>query len=184
MLAALGIRHLAVSLASLAVLATSATHAEDGPAPHSVVPAPPRYAIHIAQATTAFALHRVLDGARARLTDPACQQVLDDFRDTEGHPLRARLERTGLSPEDYLGLVIFYDGQTHPRCAQEGIFAATSVGSRAVFVCPRELQRVVQLNEAVAEATVIHEALHTLGLGENPPTSREITAGVLKRCRH
>jgi hypothetical protein len=43
---------------------------------------------------------------------------------------------------------------------------------------------VVQLNEAVAEATVIHEALHTLGLGENPPTSREITAGVLKRCRH
>ena len=144
----------------------------------------PRYAIHITQAVTAGTLHRVLDGARERLGDPVCQQVLDDFRDAEGHPLRARLEETGRTPGDYLGLIIFYDGQTHPRCAQEGIFALTSAGNRAVFVCPRELQRVVQLNAALAEATLIHEALHTLGLGENPPTSREITAGVLKRCRH
>jgi hypothetical protein len=144
----------------------------------------PRYAIHIAQAVTAGTLHRVLDGARERLSDPVCQQVLDDFRDAEGRPLRSRLEQTGQTPEDYLGLVIFYDGRTHPRCAQEGIFAATSVGSRAVFVCPRELLRVVELNATLAEATLIHEALHTLGLGENPPTSREITAGVLKRCRH
>jgi hypothetical protein len=30
---------------------------------------------------------------------------------------------------------------------------------------------------------VVHELLHSLGLGENPPTSREITAQVLKRCR-
>ena len=32
------------------------------------------------------------------------------------------------------------------------------------------------------EATLIHEALHTLGLGENPPTSREITSRVVSRC--
>jgi hypothetical protein len=30
---------------------------------------------------------------------------------------------------------------------------------------------------------VIHEILHTLGLGENPPTSIEITQRVESRCR-
>jgi hypothetical protein len=34
-----------------------------------------------------------------------------------------------------------------------------------------------------AQAIVIHEALHTLGLGENPPSSAEITARVLASCR-
>jgi hypothetical protein len=32
------------------------------------------------------------------------------------------------------------------------------------------------------EAILIHEALHTLGLAENPPTSFEITRQVLGRC--
>jgi hypothetical protein len=30
---------------------------------------------------------------------------------------------------------------------------------------------------------VIHEALHTLGLGENPPTSTEITSRIAARCQ-
>jgi hypothetical protein len=30
---------------------------------------------------------------------------------------------------------------------------------------------------------VIHEMLHTLGLGENPPSTFEITARVRDRCR-
>ena len=29
---------------------------------------------------------------------------------------------------------------------------------------------------------MIHEFLHTLGLGENPPTSQEITERVSNRC--
>jgi hypothetical protein len=33
-----------------------------------------------------------------------------------------------------------------------------------------------------AEATLIHEALHSLGLGENPPSSRHIQARVRARC--
>ena len=37
-------------------------------------------------------------------------------------------------------------------------------------------------NRAWAVATLIHEALHTLGLGENPPSSTEITERVLRRC--
>jgi len=34
-----------------------------------------------------------------------------------------------------------------------------------------------------AENMVIHEMLHTLGLGENPPSSREITRRVNDRCQ-
>jgi hypothetical protein len=30
---------------------------------------------------------------------------------------------------------------------------------------------------------VIHEMLHTLGLGEDPPSSFEITERVRRRCR-
>jgi hypothetical protein len=30
---------------------------------------------------------------------------------------------------------------------------------------------------------IIHEMLHTLGLGENPPSSREITQRVTERCQ-
>jgi hypothetical protein len=33
-----------------------------------------------------------------------------------------------------------------------------------------------------AEAYVIHEMLHSLGLGENPPSSLAITAKVMSRC--
>jgi hypothetical protein len=33
-----------------------------------------------------------------------------------------------------------------------------------------------------AEIILIHEFLHTLGLGENPPTSDAITARVSIRC--
>jgi hypothetical protein len=31
-------------------------------------------------------------------------------------------------------------------------------------------------------ASLIHEVLHTLGLGENPPSSAEITERVLRHC--
>ena len=33
-----------------------------------------------------------------------------------------------------------------------------------------------------APAIVIHETLHTLGLGEGPPTSGASTAKVIERC--
>jgi hypothetical protein len=35
-----------------------------------------------------------------------------------------------------------------------------------------------------ATIIVIHEFLHTLGLGENPPTSEAITEQVTLRCSH
>jgi len=38
-------------------------------------------------------------------------------------------------------------------------------------------------NPWLSEFMVIHEMLHTLGLGENPPSSFEITEQVMRRCR-
>jgi hypothetical protein len=142
------------------------------------------YAIHVDHENTAGLLRELLDGARERLAEPRCQQVLDAFADADGRPLRARLEETGQTAEGYLGLIIFYDGRKHPRCGRKGTLAVTKVGSRAVWVCPGELADKALHNPVWAEATIIHEALHTLGLGENPPSSREITSRVIRACQH
>jgi hypothetical protein len=34
----------------------------------------------------------------------------------------------------------------------------------------------------IRENTLIHEMLHSLGLGENPPSSGEINGQVMRRC--
>ena len=144
--------------------------------------APPVYAIRIAHEATAGTLRRVLDAARERLSEPACQQVLDDFTASDGRSLGSRLQDVGCSPEAYLELIIFYDGSKRAPCQRKGNLAVTHVGSRVVFVCPEELRARARHNPVWTEATLIHEVLHSLGLGENPPSSQEITAQVLRRC--
>jgi len=42
--------------------------------------------------------------------------------------------------------------------------------------------RQVSKNSRHAEAALIHEALHSPGLGENPPSSDYISERVLARC--
>ena len=177
-------RRLAVTVVCVAVLAAPRpARAENETTAHAEARTSTRYAIHITHEITAGTLHRLLDGARVRLSEPRCQQVLDDFGDSEGRPLRARLEETGRTPEDYLGLIVFYDGRKHPRCGQKGILAVTQVGSRVVWVCPEELYMSARRDPVWSDAALIHEALHTLGLGENPPSSQEITSQVIRRCR-
>jgi hypothetical protein len=58
----------------------------------------------------------------------------------------------------------------------------TAPGSRVVRVCVEEFKRINTQKPDYVVATLIHEILHTLGLRENPPSSREITARVLARC--
>ena len=48
-------------------------------------------------------------------------------------------------------------------------------------MCQPFLQ-TVDRERVTAEVYVIHEMLHTLGLGENPPTSQEITQRVKRQC--
>jgi len=56
------------------------------------------------------------------------------------------------------------------------------MGTPRVFVCRSFVERQVG-DPWTAENMVIHEMLHTLGLEENPPSSREITRRVNDRCR-
>lgn len=178
----------AAVVASLALLAAGPplgrAEAADSDRTAGAGAAPFRYAIHIPHEATAEMLRLVLDGARRRLAEPRCQEVLDDFAGGDGRPLRLRLDELARAPEDYLGLIVFYDGREHRRCSEKGVLAVTQVGSRVVYVCPEALRQRARQYPLWAEATLIHESLHTLGLAENPPTSREITSAVIRRCKH
>ena len=123
-----------------------------------------------------------LERAAARLERPACAGLLDEFQDGSGRSLHDNLEAVGLPAREYLGRVFFYDGLDNGRCSAPGILAQTEPGSHVVRVCSSFFRQAGHDPE-LGEATIIHEALHTLGLGENPPSSQEITARVLKACR-
>jgi len=129
------------------------------------------------------ALHWAVVGARRRLEQPACRGLFAEFSDASGRTLQENLDALGETGGTYLARILFADGTGRPRCKARGAFAFTTVGSRVVYVCGREFKDLAGRSPVRAQAIVIHEALHTLGLGENPPSSSEITARVLARCQ-
>jgi hypothetical protein len=130
----------------------------------------------------AAALDRAVAGAARRLERPACRRVFTEFRDAAGAPLQDRLDALGIGPADYLSLVVFADGSARRTCRRDDVLAVTAPGSRVVYVCGRVFNEAAARQASRAEIAVIHEALHTLGLGENPPDSLEITRRVAERC--
>jgi len=127
-------------------------------------------------------LRRAREGAIRKLKQPGCLLLLEEFQDQSGRTLAANLAGWDLTAVDYLQTTPFLDGSLHSLC-RNGRAAFVSVpGRRPVFVCP-SFTREAETNRWVAENLVIHEMLHTLGLGENPPSSRYITARVGQRCR-
>lgn len=140
------------------------------------------FAVHIAHGQTARLVRSALEGAARRLEHPGCEGLVDLFADGSGQPLRASLQKAGLSGADYLTLLVFYDGSRRAACRRGGIFAATDVGGRIVWVCPDAFVRLAWSDPGTADVVVIHEALHSLGLGENPPSSDEINARVRSAC--
>jgi hypothetical protein len=120
--------------------------------------------------------------AASRLGERPCAALLDEFQDASGRPLRARLRELQLDAPDYALQVLFYDGSSDAPCHRPRVYAFTAPGSRVVRTCP-SLGRLAAGEPRLARAVVIHELLHTLGLGENPPGSDEITAAVERRCR-
>ena len=122
-----------------------------------------------------------LEEAARRLSDSGCQDVLGDFTDVRGRKLEANLRDTGQTLPAYLGYVLFYGSTTEP-CESERVLAWTTPGSRAVHVCWSQFSYWQRANPGYTATIVIHETLHTLGLGEGPPTSGAITAKVIARC--
>ena len=48
-----------------------------------------------------------------------------------------------------------------------------------MFLCG---ERFTRIGGPEAELILIHEMLHTLGLGERPPTTRQIDQVVIRHC--
>jgi hypothetical protein len=135
------------------------------------------------------ALQRARDGAAKRLRGAECLKLPSDFTDSKGRSLQANLDTQELSAADYIQTIDFRDGSGNKSCRQRTVQLTTFKHLPIVYVCPAGLSalgsRFAQIqihNPALAEYMLIHEMLHTLGLGENPPTSLEITDVVRRRC--
>jgi hypothetical protein len=129
----------------------------------------------------AAALDRARAGAARKLQDAECLKIIADFKDVQGRPLQENLDKWGVSAAEYLRMIPFLDGSSQRLCQWSKVDLVTTPGTPRVLVCAQF--STTQLRDPpLAEALVIHEMLHTLGLGENPPTSTEITKRVKGRC--
>lgn len=152
--------------------------------PHAVVAAPPIFPIFSIDRRFDRVLRPVLEAAARKLADGRCQAILSDFTDPAGRTLGTNLAATGQSLPDYLGYVVFSDGRDTRPCSDRQVMAWTTPGSRAVRLCSEQFGPVARSHRGDAANLLIHETLHTLGLTEGPPDSREITARVAQRCGH
>jgi hypothetical protein len=127
-------------------------------------------------------LERAIAGATRRLIEPPCQLLLTDFSDASGRKLSAILAATGKDVAASLAPLRFIDDAAASPCRQAAVLAFAEPGGHVVHVCGPRLKARFLIEPAAVEMIVIHEFLHVLGLGENPPTSDAITARVVARC--
>jgi hypothetical protein len=154
-------------LATLCVLRPAVASDEDG--------------VRLERAWYEESVRRLVHAAASHLANPSCTAMLASFRDRSGRSLAERLGDLDLDAPDYARSVLFYDGANETPCLRPRVYAFTVPGSRVVRTCP-SLGRLAASDPREAEAVVIHELLHTLGLGEDPPASEDITAAVEVRC--
>jgi hypothetical protein len=116
------------------------------------------------------------------LAEAKCRKLFLEFSDARPLPLAVRLEELDTDPGGYLAMVFFLDGERAVGCGREGVLAFTTPGSRAIYVCGRSFERAWRRDRREAQATIVHELLHSLGLGENPPSPRSISDRVRQLC--
>ena len=119
--------------------------------------------------------------AAQQLRRPECLKAFVEFQLDDGSTPLGKLEAAGLTAEEHLATLEWESGATSGRCAP-GALLATVRNGRRVTVCPG-FAKIVASRPAFGATLVIHEQLHALGLGENPPTSTYITTRVYHRCR-
>ena len=130
-----------------------------------------------------FYVQHAIDGAMRRLEDAECQRVFTDFADRTGRSLRATLDGSGIDGASFLADLRFVEGGATDQCLKrEDLVAYTSPGFRVVFVCGQHFKGRFRNEAKAGEMIIIHETLHAIGLGENPPASADITAQVTRRC--
>jgi hypothetical protein len=138
--------------------------------------------VRLRQSRDGFLVGLALRGAHRRLADPGCQAVFSDFTESSGRRLQDVLDERGETGQSHLQRLFFYDGAEARGCGVPGVLAFTQPGSHVVYVCNQWFREAFATNPSKVEAVIIHESLHSLGLGENPPSSHEITARVMERC--
>ena len=128
------------------------------------------------------AFRRAAAGALRRLESPKCQRLFSEFRDRSGRTLKEELDALGQTPVSFMGWVLFVDGRDERLCGDANVLAMTQPGSRAIWICGKQFADEGAWDPGLTEAVLIHEELHALGLGENPPSSTSITRRVRVRC--
>jgi hypothetical protein len=130
---------------------------------------------------TQMTVRKALLGAVRRLALPACDQIIGDFSDQDGRPLTMNVA-TGGTLGDLLADLYFVDGDDTAQCrGSDTVVAFTASRSHVIHVCGERFAHFA-LNTKPGEILLIHELLHALGLGENPPSSAQITQAVMNRC--
>ncbi|HYB52433.1 MAG TPA: hypothetical protein VEG84_01075 [Thermoanaerobaculia bacterium] len=120
--------------------------------------------------------------ASRMLATPRCQQIFLDFHDPSGRTLQQRLDTLGYTGSGFLDTLRFANGERLDACQSSQVLAATAPSSHVIFLCGLNFFHRQRERPDFSAALVIHEMLHSLGLGENPPSSNEITARVIERC--
>jgi hypothetical protein len=152
----------------------SASTIEHKPSPH----------VYLADSVARGAVERAVRGATERLNRPGCQRIFTDFADGSGLPLRVALEESTRSAVEYLvERVWFVDGGDDRQCRADAVTVAyTAAGNHVIRICAGRFAERFTRETRAGEIVIIHELLHTLGLGENPPKSSDITKQVTARC--
>jgi len=116
-------------------------------------------------------LNQAKSAANNRLsTVTSCEKMFDDL---------------GANGANVISATTYRDGGGSSKCtSRPGAAAVTDVGAYTVFLCGSNFTR---LSANGAATIVIHEALHSAGMSENPPdpnakTSAEISAMVQANC--
>ncbi len=124
-----------------------------------------------------------VDHAARRLDGASCSAVLTDFRDDRtGRTLAESLREVGMSAGAFVSSLYFLDGTGTLSCRTAGILAYTTLGGRAVLVCRERFVALQKRDHGAAARVLLHEALHALGLTENPPSPYQIDLKLLDRC--
>jgi hypothetical protein len=125
---------------------------------------------------------RAFATALERLGRERCLQVFSEFYDGAGRTLTDNLEALNLTASGQLTSIRVADGAYERTCANPGVLAYTHLRTSTIYVCGHRFASLAHTNPGFAAALILHEQLHSLGLGENPPESQQITASVLRGC--
>ena len=145
---------------------------------------PAELKVRIVDNPTRGMVRRAVLSAAQRLERPDCAELLNDFADGSGRPLSEAPALAGTTPSLYLVEALwFVDGAEAPQCrGNDQTLAFTAVGSRVVYICGARFASRFETDLVQGDVLIIHELLHVLGLGENPPAGSAITRQVTKRC--